>query len=293
MKDYFEIVNKLRDDDRYDYWQEHRQVATSFILEASQKSTESNSIIILGAGNCDDIDINKLASIFSRIVLVDITETSLNKAYHSFSKFTQEKVVLRGNVDLLSIDTSDFYPKLKRLLEQRASVEDILNLINYTRTSMKSSILQDLKGKFDVVVSSAIYTQLFEARLNEILNSCSNSYDSTQKNKIMNEIQRLGRELIEQYNNLLTFLTKKHGVIVTWSDVAHIHELSDSQASGPPQQLPMDKLFPSATHGIGNLISKLEPNTITLKYWNWPFNHVISYYVVSLYGVYHNENMSI
>ncbi|WP_196589831.1 hypothetical protein [Pectinatus cerevisiiphilus] len=293
MKDYFEKANKSRDDDRYNYWQKHRQIATSAILEASQKSAASNSIIILGAGNCDDIDINTLASVFSRIVLVDIAEISLNKAYHSFFKSTQDKVMLRGNVNLLPIDTSDFYLKLKELLEERASVEDILNLVNYTRISMKHSILQDLKGKFDIVVSSAIYTQLFEARLNEILNSYSNFYDSTQKNKILDELQGFGYELIDQYNNLLTFLTKEHGVIVSWSDVAHIHELSTSQASGPPKHLPVDKLFPSATHGISGLMSNLEPNTVVMKYWQWPFNHIISYYVVLLYGISHNGNRQI
>lgn len=138
-------------------------------------------------------------------------------------------------------------------------------------------------GKFDVVVSSAIYTQLFEARAYEIYKQYRDNYSPKEQEEIFQSIQKISSMLVELFNATQCSLAKDEGIIVTWSDIAHLHELSPSEAAGHPFKIPAEKLFTAGVCGLKTLSYMI--TGFLVKWWEWPFNFGRIYKTVAIAGI--------
>lgn len=76
MKDFNHFLNINGRDKRFARWQEYRDAITTFILEHSS-SKKIKNMIVLGAGNCQDLDLKKLENTGCKITLTDIDEEAL------------------------------------------------------------------------------------------------------------------------------------------------------------------------------------------------------------------------
>lgn len=105
-------------------------------------------LCVLGAGNCNDIDLKLLAGAFAEIHLVDIDQAALEGAVR---RQGTDRAHLHGGVDLTGI--ADVFPQWEKRPPTAAEVEAAAR-------RAKESVLPDVGGPFDVVLSPCLLSQL-------------------------------------------------------------------------------------------------------------------------------------
>ncbi len=104
-------------------FQEHRSRVTSQILE--MRRTDDDRLCLLGAGNCNDVDLNELASNFRQITLVDIDRQAVefglarqsvhSAAHHKFNILAPYDVC--GLLSVFAHPSSSLQDRYSRILE--------------------------------------------------------------------------------------------------------------------------------------------------------------------------------
>lgn len=127
----------------------HREKLTGLL--AGFSDSQSRSLCILGAGNCNDLDLKQLAQVFSEIHLVDLDESALAHAVESQGLSTEYPLFLH-NYDLTGVgpqlaawnaDSSDADAALAKILQNLSEPAEL-----------------KLSETYDVVCSTCILSQL-------------------------------------------------------------------------------------------------------------------------------------
>ncbi len=84
--------------DCWQLYQPHREKVTELLLQGS--SAPTRQLCVLGAGNCNDLDLRRLASAFGRIHLVDLDRESLVAGLAAQQLADANLFVLHGDVDV-------------------------------------------------------------------------------------------------------------------------------------------------------------------------------------------------
>jgi hypothetical protein len=132
--------------DRWDLFREHRKHVTTTALEAG-----GDTLAILGAGNCNDLELGTLTSHFREVHLVDLDREALLRARAAQPAHVARRLVLHAPVDL-----SGIFGRLVSLRGGRASDEELAIL----PTAILENVLHALAARFDTVVSSCLLSQL-------------------------------------------------------------------------------------------------------------------------------------
>ena len=141
------------------YWENyatHREIITQQILSVAPSDSGGNAcgaICLLGAGNCNDVDLLRVATAFDQIHLVDFDNEALA---HAYDTATDE---LRRKLRLHSMDTSGIAEQLANWTAQPPSHDTY-------RQSIEAAALAKLDpdpGSFDVVVSCCLLSQLIDS----------------------------------------------------------------------------------------------------------------------------------
>ena len=173
----FELNAKTRAN--WDSFENHRNQTTAAICDAKKYISFNNaepSIAILGCGNGNDLDLQRIAKTFAKIHLFDFDPEALEhlKSQQIESQETGDpeildRVIVEPPVDLtgISVDLDNLPATLNeaqviKLAEKARQVKDVLR-----------------GRKFDVVVSTSLVTQL----LHSVVNSFGD--DSKYKNPMM------------------------------------------------------------------------------------------------------------
>jgi hypothetical protein len=127
----------------------HRETVTGYLKQLAGRNRER--LCILGAGNCNDLDLNQLLQVFSEVHLVDLDQSALEYALEAQGLSSKDGVVchvgdLTGTGALLAVlaqEEASPAGLLEEILEQLAGTSPL-----------------DLPGPFDVVCSSCILSQL-------------------------------------------------------------------------------------------------------------------------------------
>lgn len=130
---------------------EHRGMITRIVTETSQ--TSGGQLAILGAGLCNDINLNKVKDSFSNIHLIDIDGEAIWKGLEYQSLTNSSSITIHGQTDVTGV--------AKKLEECKTSGFDD-SKINAIVQSLKSFRLPEMAGKFDVVLSTCLLSQLNE-----------------------------------------------------------------------------------------------------------------------------------
>jgi hypothetical protein len=128
----------------------HREHLTQAVLAASKIG--AGRLCVLGAGKCNDLDLERLARAFSELHLVDIEPGSIARAVSRQDPTTRGKLFPHAPVDL-SLLTAKRASKWQRKPPSSAELEQCGEL------SLRA-LLARLPGPFDVVVSACVLTQL-------------------------------------------------------------------------------------------------------------------------------------
>jgi len=130
----------------------HRRRVTDLCLKAS-----GGTAAILGAGNCNDVDLTELAAHFERIHLVDLDGAALSTAAARQREDVRPKLVEHGGVDLGLVDT------LSAWGDREPSSNDIEEALSRMREEPRPPA-----ANLDLCVSSCLLTQLFTSVVDRV-----------------------------------------------------------------------------------------------------------------------------
>jgi hypothetical protein len=127
----------------------HREHWTTLALNAAPDAHAR--LCVLGAGNCLDLDLERLADRYREIHLVDIDGEALRGAFERQPSHVRAKLSLQAPVDI-----SGFVGRLDRWAAGSVAPEELLNL----PSTVCEELSRQLPAPFDVVISSCVLTQL-------------------------------------------------------------------------------------------------------------------------------------
>ena len=150
------VVRQLRlNRETFDFWRlyrSHREAAANLISRKPQPG--SASLCILGAGNCNDLDLARFTSRFAQVHLVDLDRQAMDKGVQRQSPPAPGRIRLHGGIDLTGI--------LKTLATwepHRPKRESIAHCIREARVFAGLPVL----GRFDVVASMCLLSQIIDS----------------------------------------------------------------------------------------------------------------------------------
>jgi hypothetical protein len=132
--------------DRWELFREHRKRVTDIALEAG-----GETLAVLGAGNCNDLELGALTAHFREVHLVDLDREALLRAWAAHPASVARRLHLHAPVDL-----SGVMGRLAALRGGRARDEELAIL----PTAILESVLAAVAARFDTVVSSCLLSQL-------------------------------------------------------------------------------------------------------------------------------------
>ena len=143
----------VRNRDCRNSWQryaEHRHQVMKLLCDNVENDCQS--ICIWGAGNANDLDLNRLLEVFSEVHLVDLDQEALRFAVEQQSLLKTPTVVLHGGVDLLGITKfTDAFPATE------PNTADVDRLLKHFRVLTPPPC-----QPCDVVASVCLLSQLIE-----------------------------------------------------------------------------------------------------------------------------------
>ena len=136
-------------DDDWALYAGHRARLTDEILSSVRNG--AGRLCLLGAGKCNDVDLQRLSRTFSEIHLVDIDAAALAHAVSRQPSPVRERLRLHAGVDLSG------FAKRPKKWKRRPPVPGALDAL---AASACQSLVASLPGPFDVVVSACVLTQM-------------------------------------------------------------------------------------------------------------------------------------
>jgi len=208
--------------DDWTLYADHRAHLTDAILSSGR----GGRLCLLGAGKCDDVDLERLALAFSEIHLVDIDPTALGRAVARQSPDVRARLRPHARVDLAGV--SKRLTKWKRKPPTVAQIEASAN-------ATLQSLLASLPGPFDVVVSACVLTQMAFAVRDEL-------------GEAHPMLQLVRLSVIATHLNTLVGLTANGGTSLFVTDLVSstLFPLDAMQASSDPRAL-MERIVASGT----------------------------------------------
>jgi hypothetical protein len=138
---------------KWNVFSSHR-LKVSGLLE-SKHCLGSDRVCILGAGNCNDLDLPLIANLFYEVHLVDLDDQALSRGLSTQCLKDCRKIYPHGNIEITG--TFDF---LERFFEDiQPSIKETENFIQYAELPLDLGISEP----FDVVVSVCLLSQIIEA----------------------------------------------------------------------------------------------------------------------------------
>lgn len=134
----------------------HRTRVTELLL-AEAEARRAPRLCVLGAGNCYDLELPRLAQVYSEIHLVDLDALALARAAERQDAPTRTQLRLHAPVDLTGA--------LERLDAWSRMEVTPAELVAWPAAA-SNGIASRLPGPFDVVISACVLTQLHFALLN-------------------------------------------------------------------------------------------------------------------------------
>jgi len=134
----------------WDASREHREHVTDQITRGV--AAEGNArVCVLGAGNCNEIDLGRLIGVFAEVHLVDLDGDAMRAGVERQGLSADKRVVLHADVDLTGV--CDDLSEWSSAVPTEAQVDALI-----AQTQIQTP--PDLGGPFDVVASVSVLSQL-------------------------------------------------------------------------------------------------------------------------------------
>ncbi|WP_240417883.1 hypothetical protein [Paenibacillus periandrae] len=297
MSIFYRDLNHERIQDRWVDWEGHRQEINLLISRSLADGYQRNRAIVLGAGNCDDLDLYYFCNIFEQMTLVDIDALSLQEGVNRLAPELLDRIQLLGNIDFTKLDQVNFYSRFNDLLERKALTTEISCFLTQTPSEIvRCSLLEPWRGQYSVVISSAVYTQIFYIHVLTLLAVHASSYTAEEITVLMDGLKTLRDCMVKAYNDLMLDLLEEGGTIIAWSDVVKF----DEQSPFPEEQFyainnemeRMQFMFDLASKqgreaaltGLHDLHGRLHSQDRQFACWIWPYSSNRQYITFGISG---------
>ncbi|WP_339262786.1 hypothetical protein [Lysinibacillus sp. FSL K6-3209] len=288
MIDFQQMLNKDTDSKRRELWSAHREAVKDLFDKIIQNKDVTDRVGILGAGNCDDLDLEYLASKCKELVLFDIDYQSMQIAVEKLDVSTRSKIKL-VEVDITNLNSMDFYNKFEKIVSENQSPKKVIKFLVNAANELKANnlIMENYKESFNIVACSAIYSQLFYnwaiVKLKEL-----GSYSKSDFMKILeNGLVYLRNKTVSVCNDELYKIANINAGIICWADLFEIEqsdygviEINNVNSIRP---LLDRKGLQASLKGIQGINSKMEEH-IVMRDWVWHFSSNKNYYCRGLVG---------
>jgi hypothetical protein len=193
--------------DGWDRFADHRRRQSDLVVDHG-----GGTLAVLGAGNCNDLDLERVAAAFDSIHLVDLDQEAVRGARFRQAAGVAAKLVLRA-----PIDVSGALAELPRLRGKTISPAQLSALSQ----SAVDRVVAALPERFDTVLSACL--------LSQIMHSCSVALSSHP------QLAHIGNALAVAHLRALLALTRPGGRVVfvtdtVSSDTYPLRELWGEQA---------------------------------------------------------------
>ena len=289
METFQKEMNGHRAESRWDLWSQHRKQVSALFEHAFSKCLSVNQIAIFGAGNCDDLDLEKLAMRCQSIHLFDIDLESMEKGVEKLSSETREKIRL-VKLDVTGLDRIHIEEELTRLFVNRAEASEItayLKMAEGKTAKLSAEVFAEYQSRFDIVATSAIYTQLFYNWGLAVLEKHRSYYQDDELGDIKDSLLDLRDRIIMELQDSLFFCCTKNGFYITWTDALQMDESYReimNKGVNAVFGLASEVGFGAALLAIQSFMGKVDKSDFYLKYWVWDFNEVKQYLTFGLLG---------
>jgi hypothetical protein len=137
----------------WDHFQEHRARVTALALSTAGAGDAAGGgrLMVLGAGNCNDLDLAAIAPRFREVHLVDLDQEALRRARERQPAEVAARLVLHAPVDL-----SGGFDRLHRYRAQPATRAELAAMPE----ACTERVVAALPGGQDVVLSACFLSQL-------------------------------------------------------------------------------------------------------------------------------------
>jgi len=132
-----------------DLYKRHREQLTAVLTQACPKA--GGRLALLGAGNCNDVDLDALLSVLGEVHLVDIDREAIASARAQLGKELQQRVFLHAPVDLSGL--------LKIWDAARTKHPTFAEIDSWPERGAQN-VQKVLPGLFDLVASCCVLTQM-------------------------------------------------------------------------------------------------------------------------------------
>jgi hypothetical protein len=121
------------------------------LLALRAKPGRGSRLCVLGAGNCYDVDLERLTSLYREVHLVDIDPAALERAWEREPPAVRARLVRHAPLDL-----SGMLDRIERWRVLDVTPEDLANHAGAAAGALVSA----LPGPFETVVSACVLSQL-------------------------------------------------------------------------------------------------------------------------------------
>ena len=289
METFQKEMNGHRAEFRWDLWSQHRKQVSALFEHAFSKCLTVNQIAIFGAGNCDDLDLEKLAARCQSIHLFDIDLESMEKGVGNLSSETREKIRL-VKLDVTGLDRIHIEAELTRLFVNRVDASEItayLKMVEGKMANLSAEVFAEYQNQFDVVATSAIYTQLFYNWGLAVLEKHRSYYHNDAVENIKESLLDVRDRIIMVLQDSLFSSCTEKGFYITWTDALQMEESYReimNKGVNAVFGLASEVGFGAALLAIQSFMGKVDKSAFYLKYWVWDFNEIKQYLTFGLLG---------
>lgn len=250
-------------DYKYDEWSGYRSKLTNII----NSSKLSGEVLIVGAGNLNDLDIQKINNDDVNLTLLDIDGNAILSGLER-QKINKENVKIM-KFDLLQAGFVDI------MYEFRTSLKNS-NLDAFFEKCRNKELNYKL-GKFKTIIVSPIYTQILFHQMLEVVKKC----DKVDKNETFQRVLIFVGEFLAKINDQLINSLEDDGKIIVISDIleyaTNSEELKFLKENIENNEV-IDKFhdeylekygYTLGSYGINNIESKMDLIKENYLLWNF------------------------
>jgi hypothetical protein len=135
--------------DHWDHFAQHRRQVSALLMPG--ELAQGGRLCVLGAGNCNDLELPQLLQTFSRIDLVDIDSDALNAATERQGVRDDPRITLHGGVDLTSVA-----PAMAQWPQNPPGPMHF----RFVLKELQTAPLPEIGGPFDVILSPCVLSQI-------------------------------------------------------------------------------------------------------------------------------------
>lgn len=204
---------------RYEKWSDYRTQINLFFEPYFTKDKQKESLLILGAGNCDDLDLSFYKSHFSSITLADIDIKSTKQG------LLRQKLSLNDcklvQADFTGHEKTSYFDQF---IDDLAMLSSISEIHAYLKEKMKSimshQFMETYHHHFDTIIISPVYTQLFYNQVqNAVLVLKELNVEQPLLDSILSQCLQDMISIIDHFNQNSLKLLKPNGSIFVLSDI--------------------------------------------------------------------------